>query len=158
MKIEINLDGSLTHASGVPNCGSGRKIHLMSYRYCQIECSFGRCQSTFDTRFSSEAEILFHERCSMQRECTNLSFPLRTTSEKNQTNAVCLKHQCIGKFDDLSNFWRILRISVMYRFSSIQYPWKLHSRYQRNIFEKGAASVHALYLLLFSSKHYLCEM
>ena len=104
MNIEINLDGSLTRASDVPNCDRDGKIHLVSYQYCQIERSFGRCQSSFETRFSSEAELLFHERCSMQSECTNLSFPLRTAYEKNKTNAVCLKYQCIGKFDDLSNF------------------------------------------------------
>ena len=97
MKIGINDDGSLIDASGVPNCGSGRKLHLMSYRYCQIECSFGQCLPTFETSFSSKAELLLHERCSMQRECTHLSFPLRSALQKNQTNAVCLKFQCLGK-------------------------------------------------------------
>ena len=98
MKIPLNPDGSLIHVSDVPNCGSGRKIHLMSYRYCQIECSFDQCNSTFETAFSPEAELLFHERCSMQSECTNLCFSLRTDLQKNQTNAVCLKYQCLGKF------------------------------------------------------------
>ena len=107
MTISINLDGSLKHAFRVPNCGSGR-IQLMSYQYCQTECSFSQCQSTFKTNFSSEAAFLFHERCSMQRECTNLSFPSRTTLQKNQTNAVCVKYQCLGKFLFSSNVERCI--------------------------------------------------
>ena len=96
--IGLNADGSLTEPKTVPHCRSDQKILLISYAYHQLQCRFDHdCVSTHIEPLLPAEESLLHHMCSMRQECTYLSFPLRSDTQKNTTNSIAIKYECIGK-------------------------------------------------------------
>lgn len=92
MYISLDSDGNLIHPSKVPDCGSGRKIFLISYSYQQIQCDYD-CHTVHKEPLLPADTMLLHEMCSMKETCNNLSF----TKKPGEFNSVKLKFQCLSK-------------------------------------------------------------
>ena len=96
MKLKEN--GDLQIPLDAPNCDAGQKIELISYIYQKKECTPDLlCAIIHEEQFTPEAEINLYEICSLQENCPELTFPLRSGLQKNKTDAVRLRYRCLGK-------------------------------------------------------------
>lgn len=99
IKIGLERDGNLINTEDIPRCGSDSIIHLVSYKYHQLDCLFAFffCSSVRKDPLLPEEEFHLHQMCSMQHQCRNLSFPLRSEVERSRTNSIIIKYECIDQ-------------------------------------------------------------
>ena len=99
VQIGLKHDGSLMDTYNLPKCGSDQTIHLVSYKYHQLHCHFADdCSSVHEEPLLPDEGFHLHHMCSMQQQCRNLSFPLRSEAQRKSTNAIMIKYKCIGKY------------------------------------------------------------
>lgn len=94
--IPLNNDNSLTGDATIPNCPSGSKIYLRSYTYSLRNCHYvDGCHIEYEEPLSNAAEYLLYQSCSWREKCHNLSFPMRSSEQKQNTNSVRVTYSCI---------------------------------------------------------------
>lgn len=100
VQIGLKHDGSLMDTYNLPKCGksgSNQTIHLVSYKYHQLQCHFaGDCSSVHEEPLLPDEVFHLHQMCSMQQQCENLSFPLRSEAQRKSTNAMMIRYECIA--------------------------------------------------------------
>lgn len=90
--IKLNDNGSFARESRVPQCPTGSRIHLLSYKYYKKVCNDICITEVYN--LSAEAEINLHEACSFKAKCANMLFPI---TDMIKADNIYVKYKCEGK-------------------------------------------------------------
>lgn len=97
-EFQIGLS-NLTDTEKILKCGNEQTIHLVSYKYHQLKCRFvDDCSSVHEEPLLPEEVFYLHQMCSLQQQCRIFSFPLRSKAQRNRTNSIIIRYECIGKY------------------------------------------------------------
>ena len=93
-KVTLTKNGSVADETQLPTCLNVGTIKLLKYRY--LCAPPGSACTTSKETFSSTAEVIVHEMCSLKETCISSRFPQADLSDVG-TTTVELKYQCLGK-------------------------------------------------------------
>lgn len=99
IRFGLKRDGSLIDTKNIPQCGSHKIIHLVSYKYQLLQCFYDSyfCSSVHEEPLLPDEKFHLHQMCSLQRQCRNLSFPHRAEAQRNKAPSIIIRYECIGK-------------------------------------------------------------
>ena len=93
-KVTLTKNGSVADGTHLPTCFNVGTIKLLKYKY--LCAPPGSACTTFKETFSSTAEVIVHEMCSLKETCISSTFPQADLSDLGRTT-VELNYQCLGK-------------------------------------------------------------
>lgn len=92
--IFLKSDGTID-PSATLNCHDTGMIDLISNRFEQRQCS--NCISTYEEPLPAAAELHLHQTCSLKEICSNLTFPVTSSLQRNKINYVNIHFRCVGQ-------------------------------------------------------------